>query len=266
MAEQTKTNVTPQAPKRSDNRKIMFFTLGMTTIVALVLGLLFFGLKPIHERNEAISNKRAILAAVSDYLPTPITELGDDEVLELFNNNVEQFVIQPDGDIDEELVAENIDLAAERKKPEIERRYPLFVYNSDGEKFYVLSIRGNGLWDEIWGIIALKSDLATIAGASFDHKGETPGLGAEIKDNPKFAEQFADKRIFDYNGTYRSVLVRKGGAKDPVYEVDGLTGATVTANGVSEMLNRGIAYYLPYIKKLQAEQPDAAVGAVGMTN
>ena len=265
MAQQSDTaQQTAPAAATGDNRRIMFFTLGMTTVVAVVLGLLFFGLKPVHEANEAVSAKRAILAAVSSYLPQPVTELGDDEVQEVFDSSVEQYVITPTGEIVEGEVAENVDLSIEYKKPEMERVYPLYVYNDGSEDFYILSVRGNGLWDEIWGNVALKGDLATIAGVSFDHKGETPGLGAEIKDNAKFKEQFQDKRIMDYNGTYTSVLVRKGGAQDPVYEVDGISGATVTANGVSEMLNRGIAFYLPYIQRIQQEEGIDLGSAIGM--
>ena len=269
MADQTTANQTPPAAKRSDNGKIMLFTLAMTTVVAIILGALFYGLRPVHEKNIAVSNKRAILTAVNSYLPTPVESLSDAEVLEFFEDNVEQYVVKADGraltEADEVYrLAEEVDLAAERKKPEDQRVYPFFVVNAGTEKYYICSVYGSGLWDAIWGNVALKSDLATIAGVTFDHAGETPGLGAEIKDNPKFREQFADKRIFDYNGTYTSVLVRKGGAKDPVYEVDGLTGATVTADGVSEMLNRGLAFYEPYLRQLQQKNGDVANGAVGM--
>jgi len=269
MADQSTSKQTPPAAKRSDNARVMFFTLAMTTVVALVLGLLFFGLKPIHERNQAVANKRAILSAVSSYLPTPISELDDEQVLDFFDANVEQYIVKSDGmPLDEAAaagrLAEEVSLSEERKKPEDQRVYPFFVVDAGSEKFYICSIYGAGLWDAIWGNVALKSDLATIAGVTFDHAGETPGLGAEIKDNPKFSEQFADKRIFDYNGTYTSVLVRKGGAKDPVYEVDGISGATVTANGVSEMLNRGLAFYTPYLKRLQEENGVVPNGPVGL--
>jgi Na+-transporting NADH:ubiquinone oxidoreductase subunit C len=156
-----------------------------------------------------------------------------------------------EGEVIEGLKAEDIDMAKERKKPEAERRLPLYVYEQDGNGYYIVSVRGNGLWDEIWGNIALKEDLNTIAGASFDHKGETPGLGAEIKDNPAFPAQFKGKEIYD-EGEYVSVTVRKGGARDPQHEVDGISGATVTADGVTEMLYRGIKYYEPYFEDLRS--------------
>ncbi|MCB0597465.1 MAG: NADH:ubiquinone reductase (Na(+)-transporting) subunit C, partial [Phaeodactylibacter sp.] len=134
--------------------------------------------------------------------------------------------------------------------PEAERRLPLYIYEHNGEKFYILSVRGNGLWDEIWGNIALKSDGNTIAGAAFDHKGETPGLGAEIKDNPSFPAQFEGKKIYE-DGQFVSVKVRKGGAKNKEHEVDAISGATVTSDGVTEMLYRGIEYYQPFLKEVR---------------
>ncbi len=240
----------------NDNKYIYMFTIAMTSVVAIVLGLMFFGLRPVHERNEAVFNKRAILASLGGNLPKSVADMSDAEVQEIFDDNMTTYVINSAGTIVEGAKIENVDMAKERKKPEDERQFPLYVYNNGQEDFYILSVRGNGLWDEIWGNIALKSDLNTIAGTSFDHKGETPGLGAEIKDNPKFAAQFEGKQIYDYNGTYTSVIVRKGGAQNPTYEVDGISGATVTANGVSEMLNRGIRYYLPYLEKIKAETSD----------
>jgi Na+-transporting NADH:ubiquinone oxidoreductase subunit C len=204
--------------------------------------------------NEEIFNKRAVLAAVEDYLPEgkTVDDLSDQEVLELFDRQVEQLVVNMDGEIVEGVKAEDIDMAKERKKTEAERRLPLFIYNQGGEKYYIISVRGNGLWDEIWGYIALESDLNTIAGASFDHAGETPGLGAEIKDNPAFSEQFKGKKIYE-EGDYVSVAVMKGGARDPEHEVDAISGATVTSNGVSEMLYRGIRYYQPYFEQIRQQ-------------
>ena len=244
----------------NSTKSIYLFTVAMTTVVAVVLGLLFFGLKDIHARNEAVFNKRAILAALGENLPKPVTDMSDQEVQQIFADNMETFVIKADGKVLQDAVADNIDMAKERKKPVDEREFPVYKYSNGQENFYIISVRGNGLWDEIWGNIALESDLVTVAGASFDHKGETPGLGAEIKDNPKFAEQFKGKRIYDYNGTYTSVVVTKGGVKNPEYEVDGISGATVTSVGVSEMLNRGIGYYRPYLEAIKTETEGKPLG------
>lgn len=230
--------------------KIVIFVLMLTSIAAVSLTGLREATLSRSIQNEVVFNKRAILASVGNYLEKSPSQLSDEEVLQIFDEKMEQVVLDMTGEVQEGVKAEDVDLAKERKKPEAERLLPLYVYNSDKGKFYILSVRGNGLWDEIWGTIALKDDKKTIAGASFDHKGETPGLGAEIKDNPTFAIQFEGKQVYSNAGDYTGVVVRKGKAQDKTFEVDGITGATVTSNGVTEMLVRGIAYYKPYLDKI----------------
>lgn len=235
-------------------RYVIIFIFILTAAVAISLTGLREATKAQSATNEDIFNKRAILTAVEDYLPDgqKVAELSDEQVLNLFEQ-MEQPVVDMEGNIIEGLKAEDINMAKERKKPEAERRLPVYVYEQGGQQFYILSVRGNGLWDEIWGSVALKNDLNTIAGATFDHKGETPGLGAEIKDNPAFSEQFEGKEIYEDDGDYVSIKVRKGGARDPDHEVDGISGATVTADGVSEMLYRGLKYYQPYLDKVKQQ-------------
>lgn len=242
------------------NNYVIGFVVTMTVVVALVLSLMATGLKPIHDRNEAIFNKKAVLAAIESELGENVKadKLPDEEVLTIFNDRIVQTVIDFNGNpvSSEEVeargykggLAEHIDMKKEKKKPAEERIFPVFTYDNSGESIYIVSIRGNGLWDEIWGNVALKDDFATVVGASFDHQGETPGLGAEIKDNPAFKKQFQGKSIYDAAGNYTSVVVRKGGARNPLYEVDGISGATVTADGVSDMLYEGLQYYQPYFK------------------
>ena len=232
---------------------IIRFVLIMTTLAALVLASLNTFLGPKHAMNEKIYNKRAVLAAVKDQLDgKQIKDLTDEDVETIFTTKIQQVALSMSGDVVDGMTAEAIDLSRERKKPESDRLLPLYLYtNESGQIFYILSIRGKGLWDEIWGSVALKDDLKTVAGASFDHKGETPGLGAEIKDNPSFPDQFIGKQITDDGGTYTSIVVKKGGIRNPTYEVDAISGATVTCNGVTEMLFRGIKYYQPYFTKLE---------------
>ncbi|MCB0569986.1 MAG: NADH:ubiquinone reductase (Na(+)-transporting) subunit C [Phaeodactylibacter sp.] len=236
---------------RNSSKYILGFVLILTASVAVALTGLREVTKEKAVQNEDIFNKRAILSAVEDELPDgkKVSSLSDAEVADIFKN-MEQPVINMQGNIVEGEKAESIDMAQERKKPEAERLLPLYIYEHNGEKFYILSVRGKGLWDEIWGNVALKSDLSTIAGVAFDHKGETPGLGAEIKDNPAFGAQFKGKEIYD-NGNYVSVKVRKGGAQDKQHEVDAISGATVTSDGVTKMLYSGIKNYEPYLKQLK---------------
>ena len=236
------------------NKKIITFVVLMCVVVSGVLALMVTVTGPIAKVNEEIFNKRAILKAVETKLgDKKVADYSDEEVLQLFESKMEQKVVKKDGSEVEGIKAENVDMAQERKKAEEERNLPLFIFNGTEGKNYILAVRGNGLWDEIWGFVALEKDLNTIAGTTFDHKGETPGLGAEIKDNPQFQTQFIGKKIYDNTGKYVSVKVVKGGAKEgDIHAVDGISGATVTADGVGEMLARGIEYYDAYFEGYKA--------------
>ncbi|TXF89420.1 NADH:ubiquinone reductase (Na(+)-transporting) subunit C [Neolewinella aurantiaca] len=231
---------------------IYTFALIMTVLVALLLAGSKVMLGPVAEKNEDIFNKRQILEAISGPLEKAgksVADLTDQEVLDIFEQQVQQAVVMADGETVEGKNAIEVDMAQERKKDESERFYPVYEVALDGSKYYIFSVRGSGLWDAIWGNVALQDDMNTVAGVSFDHAGETPGLGAEIKDNTKWKSQFAGKKIYD-NGKYVSVNVRKGGAIDMEHEVDGLSGATVTADGVSDMLYKGLKAYEPYMKEV----------------
>lgn len=233
----------------------------MTTIVALSLSLMYTGLKGIHDLNEAIYAKKAILAAVENKLGMKANTLSIEEVSKIFDENITQEVYDMKGNLvtAEEVeaagykggMAENIDMGKEAKKAEEDRLIPMYTFKDGDKEFYILSVRGKGLWDAIWGNIALEKDMQTIAGVDFDHKAETPGLGAEIKDNAAWKRQFIGKTITDATGEIRGVAVMKGGAKDDVWQVDGISGATITADGVGEMLKRGLKYYSPVIEKMK---------------
>ena len=100
----------------------------------------------------------------------------------------------------------------------------------------VIPVTGMGLWGPVWGYIALEKDMDTVAGIIMAHKGETPGLGAEIA-TPKYQAQFVGKKIFK-GDEFVSVKLRKGGAQDPEHEVDAISGGTKTSDGVTAMLYR----------------------------
>ena len=129
-----------------------------------------------------------------------------------------------------------------------QKNFPIFIYENNGAKKYIIPLVGKGLWGPIWGYIALNEDKNTIAGASFDHKTETPGLGAEINQG-WFQAPFVGKKVFDESGTYQSVKVIKGGAKEgDLHGVDAISGGTITSKGVEEMLIRTLKTYEPYLK------------------
>ncbi len=241
---------------------IIRFVFILTAIVAIILAGLYTVLKPTHDLNEALYNKRAILQAVAGEMDSDLASMKPEQIEEVFNTQIEQMVLDHKGNKLEAAtveargyksgLAENVDMAKEIKKDLSERFLPLYIFKkSNGEKLYIATVRGKGLWDEIWGNIALKSDLKTIAGVSFDHKGETPGLGAEIKDNTSWKKQFLGKEIYDSQGNFVSIGVIKGGAKNQKHEVDGISGATITADGVDDMLRACLIAYEPYFNTIK---------------
>ena len=236
-------------------RYVITFIIILTSVVAVALTGFRQVTKNKADLNEEIFNKRSILQAVEAEFPegTKVGGFTEDQILEIFDKQVEQVVLNMAGEVQTGKKAEDVDLATEKKKPEGDRLLPLYIFNQDGKKYYILSVRGRGLWDEIWGNIALASDLNTVVGATFDHKGETPGLGAETKDNPAFAAQFEGKQIYQ-DGKLVSIKVRKGGAQDEQHEVDAITGATITSEGVTEMLKKGIKFYEPYFNSIRSKQ------------
>lgn len=248
---------------RSSATKDLMFVFMMSAVVALVLAFLYFFLKPTHDRNEALYSKKATLGAVASHLDIDYSSIHDTMVTKVFKEQIAQFVINSEGKVlnTEEVMqigsyqgglAENLDLGREKKKDAADKMLPFYVFTkSDGKKYYIFYARGKGLWDEIWGNIALEDDFNTIAGVSFDHKAETPGLGAEIKDNKAWVKQFIGKKLYDKDGNFKSITVRKGGAKDPVFEVDAISGATITGDGIGDMLAEAIKEYEPYLNTLK---------------
>jgi Na+-transporting NADH:ubiquinone oxidoreductase subunit C len=252
-------NQEEKAKSKESPFAVYMYTIVLTVVIGGLLSVLYNALKPLHQTNEEKARKQAILAA--------LPEQSEEDPLARFDARIKVIAVQADGaiiDNEAKLTALNskpsrklipyktiseVDLGKEDKVPEADRVYPLYEYTANnGEKLYIISIRGNGLWDKIWGNIALKSDMSTIAGVYFGHKGETPGLGAEIKDSETFKAKFIGKTLFQ-NGEFKPALVKKKGLTPN--DIQAISGATVTSDGVTEMLQRGIAYYLPYIKSIR---------------
>ena len=138
------------------------------------------------------------------------------------------------------------------KKSAEDRLYPVFKYSSESEESYILPVFGAGLWDAIWGFVALAPDLETIQGVSFDHRGETPGLGARITSD-EVQSRYRGKELYNDQGELVSVTMVKSentpeSALGP-HKVDGMAGATLTANGVNAMIENYIGYYQNYFEK-----------------
>ncbi|NND15198.1 MAG: NADH:ubiquinone reductase (Na(+)-transporting) subunit C, partial [Eudoraea sp.] len=162
-------------------RYTIIFIVVLTSIAALLLSSMSTGLKSVHDRNEALFNKRAILSAVENQLDKEVPSLSDEEVEQIFTTQIEQLELNMSGaEVEGQMLldrgykgqkAEHIDMAKEKKRDEADRILPLFIFEKGGDKTYIVSVRGNGLWDEIWGNIAIGDDFNTVTGASFDHKG-----------------------------------------------------------------------------------------------
>jgi len=237
------------------NTYIFVFSLIMVTIVAVLLSFVATQLKPIQEMNVQIEKKQDVLRSVGQAENAAEAEDKNTFINEEFARYItESYVVDFKGNmVETDAFQVMLNLTAEIRKPREERNYPVFVYSeTDGSKKYVVPVRGKGLWGPIWGYVALEEDLNTIAGAVFDHKGETPGLGAEIS-TEWFQEPFRGKTIFNDAGEFVSIEVAKGGA-DPSnpHQVDAISGGTITSKALEEMLIDCLTGYVAYFKELSS--------------
>ena len=185
-----------------------------------------------------------------------VSFISTDRVGEVFNTYItKQYYAQGDQLIEDD-EAYLIDLAKEEsaaKNSNYQKRLPIFIGEKEDETLYIIPVTGKGLWDAIWGFVALDSDYV-IQGVYFDHKAETPGLGANIKER-FFMDDFKGEHIFDEDGDFEGVDVAKGN-NDPLNnrkqdnQVDAIAGSTITGNGVTAMLRTYLREYLPHLKSL----------------
>jgi len=142
-----------------------------------------------------------------------------------------------------------VDMKKERAKKVEDRQLPVFECNVDGSVKYILPLYGAGLWGPIWGYISVESDMNTIYGATFDHQGETPGLGAEIA-TKAFQEQFKGKTIFDNDGKFYSIIVAKSNETAPAeHKVDAISGGTITSKGLQAMVLEDLSAYTAFFNQ-----------------
>lgn len=213
------------------NLYTIIYATVMVIVVAVVLALASSLLKERQQRNVELERKQMVLLSV---------HLGTDAA-----------TAEDKGTYIEDLYAKHI---TDSSIVENSKELLLYICRMDNnDRYYIIPLRGTGLWGPVWGYISLRSDFNTIEGAVFDHKSETPGLGAEIT-TPMFYNQFMSKQIFDNNGKFVSVQVVKGGAaQDNKHEVDAISGGTITSKAVEDMLLKNIGDYLNFFKaNLQA--------------
>ena len=252
----------------NSNKYTFVFATVMVIVVATLLALASESLKPMQKENVANEKRQNILSSIGIEVDAADAKEAYEKYL------VEALVVDANGEIKQtERNAFDIDVLKDYKAglsniykanaSDMEAMkaallafgkngvdYPLFVLNKDGDNVYVVPMVGTGLWGPIWGYLTIAGDGTTVVGAVFDHKSETPGLGAEIN-QASFQKPFEGKTIFDENGEYTGIKVMKGGAKGSEHGVDAISGGTITSNGVTEMIVRTLKIYEPYFRGLQ---------------
>lgn len=231
---------------------IFRYVIIIVVIVSVLLSGAALLLQPYQQDNINNEKKMMILKAAG------IQNVNSED----FDNYCEKMiVIDPQGNIIDEATSDytrckafKINLKDElyNKANGKEFSLPMFIIDDNGRQVNVVPLQGAGLWGPIWGYLGLSSDFQTVVGAVFDHKSETPGLGAEIT-TEKFQRQFPGKVIFQ-GGQFVSVNVQKGGiAVLPEdmqrHSVDAISGGTITSHGVNDMIKNVLESYLPYFNK-----------------
>lgn len=240
------------------NSYTIIFSMIMVIVVGSLLAGLAQGLKSkitANERYEIMQNILYAMGVNGNEGTGDITFISTDLVEDAFATNIKKQLVFQGDKVTEDPEAYLIDIKKEAtmaKDPSYERRLPLFVGEKDGETLYVIPIRGKGLWDAIWGFVAIDKSLV-VQGVFFDHAGETAGLGAEIKQR-YFMDDFEGEHVMS-GDVFKGITVAKGN-NDPINEnktdnkVDAIAGATITGDGVTAMIKKDVRMYLPYIKSL----------------
>lgn len=252
----------------NSNKYTFLFATAMVIVVASLLALASESLKPMQKKNVANEKRQNILKSIGVEVDAAGAEAAYEE------NLIEALVLDANGEVVSEpaVAAFDIDVLKDYKaglsniykanagdmdamKSELLSwgdggvNYPLFVLKKDGEQVFVVPMVGTGLWGPIWGYITIAADGKTVVGAVFDHKSETPGLGAEIN-QASFQKPFEGKSIYDESGEFTGIKVMKGGAKGSPNGVDAISGGTITSNGVTEMIVRTLKIYEPYLSSI----------------
>ncbi len=240
------------------NSYTILFAVAMVIIVAALLAFTAASLKPKISENQRIEKQQNILYAmgVNNNDESSASFVSTQEAARLFSKYIKKQIVIDGANVTEDDEAYLIDVKKEQAKAKSGgvRNLPLFIGEKDGKTFYVAPIYGKGLWDAIWGYVSLDENMV-IQGAYFDHKGETPGLGANIKER-FFMDDFIGEHLLDATGNFKGITVAKGNA-DPVNEdktdneVDAIAGATITGNGVSAMIKDDLKLYKPYFDNLK---------------
>lgn len=226
----------------NSNSYTILYASVIVVIVAFALAFISASLSDTQKKNEDSDKMKQILAALN------IDASKADNVEAEFSKYIKaDQVVDSKAKVINETGGFKIDMKAELAKKLEDRSLPLYIAEVNGETKYILPLYGAGLWNAIWGYIALNSDKNTVFGVYFDHAGETPGLGAEIA-TKMFQNQFLNKHVLSSNGAVALTVVKNGKVHNKEFEVDGISGGTITSKGVDAMLKKCIAQYDEFLK------------------
>ena len=240
------------------NTYTLLFAVGLVVVVGTLLSAIDSSLKDKIRINKILEKQQNILYAIgiNQNEGNSVNFIAADKAEEEFNKYVtKQIYIQGD-EVIEDNKAYLIDVKKQKalaKDPSYMRKLPLFIAEKDGRNLYVAPIRGKGLWDAIWAYVSVDEDMV-IRGIYFDHKAETPGLGANIKQR-FFMDDFIGESLLDSQGNFKGVTVSKTNL-DPKNEdkydneVDAIAGSTITGDGVTAMIRSDLSLYQPYFNSL----------------
>ncbi|MGB7328072.1 MAG: Na(+)-translocating NADH-quinone reductase subunit C [Rubripirellula sp.] len=228
----------------------------LCVICSLAVSAAAVALKPTQVANEKLDQQKNILdaagLAIGEY-GLPAGKLSKEQIDELYGRVSEGLINMDDGSFNSEANAADWELSeassdktsvkivdpqydpGEESRPSVMKVYFVTKPDSDDIQTFVLPIYGKGLWGTLWGYLALKSDLETIQGLTFYQHKETPGLGGEV-DNPAWKAQWDGRKLYDTDGNPAAFVFKGPAPAENVYAVDGLSGATITSNGVTKMI------------------------------
>ena len=243
--------------KTDSNLYTLLFAIGMVLVVGTLLAFFASSLKPTIDENKRIERQQNILYAmgVNENDESNATFVSKDKVAGEFSKYITKQLVLEGDKVSEDADAYLIDVKKQQTlaKEGKTRKFPLFVGEKDGKTFYIAPIRGKGLWDAVWGYVAMDKNMV-VQGAYFDHKGETAGLGANIKQR-YFMDDFIGEHLLK-DGVFKGITVSKSN-NDPTNidktdnEVDAIAGATITGDGVSAMIKSELKKYVSYFNTLK---------------
>lgn len=252
---------------KNSNTYIIIYATVLVVVVAALLSFAATSLKPMQQANVRVEKMSAILSSIGEGKEADSAESKDTYIEEQYSKYiVSAFCVDAQGNKVEGANAFSLmDNLAEVFT--LKQAMPVFQAKlSDGMTLYVVPTSGKGLWGPIWGYVALKDDCSTIFGAVFDHKGETPGLGAELA-LPAFSNQFIGKELYK-GSVFESISLTKGSGSSEgnPYAVDAISGGTLTSNGISAMLKSSLGAYVPFFDKVRSANSRVSSDVTSLTD